>query len=134
MIITLLGFRIYASSKIFSDLAYSPFWSEVALSFPLYYLNYQGDRTRFAGQDKLSIQKLKNFIKDLVWHNLCYSNYVLHIREHTASRSDTGKKNSPGGELVRTWLQHLLNPLNLWSRLGGHCNRLFIIYETYFSK
>lgn len=32
---------------------------------------------------------------------------------------------------MRTWLQHSLNPLNLWSRLGGKFTFAFRLYETY---
>jgi hypothetical protein len=32
---------------------------------------------------------------------------------------------------VRAWLQHLLHPVNMWSRFGGHWVRLFRAYETY---
>ena len=32
---------------------------------------------------------------------------------------------------MRTWLQHSLNPLNLWSRLGGRFTFAFRLYEAY---
>ena len=32
---------------------------------------------------------------------------------------------------MRTWLQHSLNPLNLWSRFGGKFTLAFRLYETY---
>ena len=33
--------------------------------------------------------------------------------------------------LMKTELQHLLNPLNLWSRFGGNFTQVFKLYETY---
>jgi len=32
---------------------------------------------------------------------------------------------------VRPWLQHLLHPVNMWSRFGGRWVKLFRAYETY---
>jgi len=33
---------------------------------------------------------------------------------------------------MRVWLQHNLNPLNLWCRLGGRFKWCFRLYEDYF--
>lgn len=32
---------------------------------------------------------------------------------------------------MKAELQHILNPLNLWSRFGGNFTQVFKLYETY---
>jgi hypothetical protein len=35
---------------------------------------------------------------------------------------------------MKTDLQHILNPLKLWSRFGGNFTQVFKLYETYCWK